>query len=113
MNDVVERVADQRHDVVVGEPIHDVSTLAPTLDEVLDMQHAQSMGDGGGVFVGGLGDLADAALGLGEQLEGPQTGRITEHLEQANGAAKVLIGELRDRHLLVLARFAVWFIWSF
>ena len=69
VGDVLERVADERDDVVVGEAVHDVPSLPPTGNEVLRVQQSQSVRNGGRVLVHGLGDLAHAPLALSEQLD--------------------------------------------
>ena len=94
MRDVFEGVAHEGDDVVVRESVHDVPALATTRDEVLLMEQPQSVGHGRCVLGGGVGDLADAKLILGQQLQGPQARLVPEGAKQPSGSGDVRIREL-------------------
>lgn len=106
MGDVLERIAYEREDVVIGEAIHDVTALSAPVNQAFGMEQLQSMGDGRGVLVGRLGDFADAELGLRQQLERPQAPHVAQRPEQPDGLRDLGVRELRRRRDSVLVRVA-------
>jgi hypothetical protein len=80
-----ERVKDEARDVLVGQGIENVFALAAAGEQVLRTQNAEALGNGGDLFAGGGGDLADTGFALGEHGQGAQAGRIAHGAKDAGG----------------------------
>ena len=83
---VREHGGEQRGDVLVGEGVEDVLSVATTGDEVLGAKDAEALRDRRELFAGDGGDLGDAELSLREQLEQSQSRRLTGGAKEPGGA---------------------------
>lgn len=108
MADVLERVANERDDMVVGEAVHDVAPLPAAIDEVFLVEQPKTMGHGGGVLTRSLRDLADAQLPCSEQLQRAQARLVGERAKEPNRSAHLRIGKLSAGRPVMLLGRAAW-----
>jgi hypothetical protein len=83
---VREHGGEQRGDVLVGEGVEDVLSVATTADEVCGAKDAEALRYGREIFAGDGGDLGDAEISLREQLEQSQSRRLTRGAKEPCGA---------------------------
>ena len=91
---VGERILDQVQDVRVCQPIKDVFARPPALDDALGAQQPQLLRNGGEPNAGGVGELGDTPLAVGQTFEEPKPGDITKRTKQRRGAFQIVVGNL-------------------
>jgi len=78
---VFETLLEQLDDVVVVEDVEDLAAVAASADQAHAAQEAELVRDGGLGHPEHARQILDTELGSGQNVENPDAGLVTEHLE--------------------------------
>jgi hypothetical protein len=92
---VIERAPDEIRDVLIRKRVVDVLAHAAALDEVLGLEEAQLLRDGGEADLFGCRQLGHAPLAVREPIQHAQPRHLPGGAEQASGALEGLRAERR------------------
>jgi len=89
---MIEDIADQLQDMVIGQRIVNMFGFPPACHQTGRMQELEPRRNRRELIALGLGEFADAALALGKAQQQPQPGRIASSAEHCCRALKGLFG---------------------